>query len=162
MKWIEIKAIVPEDAYGIIELARACVFKIKSCHPVEPIAWGIALELLAAEYLAGDQSFLVSHLSDYIQAINSDIIRSDQLYETMSASRRLNHSDLEPGSIERVFTRLDTIVEQLGISPLDFIQLVAEPYTERSSAKNPEAVRVRELEARIRELEGKLKQQEDP
>jgi hypothetical protein len=160
-QWIEVKAIIPEDAYEIIELARACVFEIKSCHPVESIAWGIVLELLAAEYLAGDRSPLVSYLlSDCIQATDSDILKSTQLYEIMTASRRLNNSDLEPDKIERVFTRLDTIVEQLKINPLDFISLVAEPYLERSRAKDPNAVRVRELEERIRQLEALLTERE--
>lgn len=161
MKWIEVKAIVPEDAYEIIELARACIFEIKSCHPVESIAWGIVLELLAAEYLAGERSLLVSYLlSDCIQTTDSDILKSSQLYEIMMASRKLNNSDLEPDKIERVFARLDTIVEQLGINPLDFIPLVAEPYLDRSRAKDPSAVRVRELEEKIRELEALLKQQD--
>lgn len=160
-KWIEVKAIIPKDAYEIIELARACVFEIKSCHPVEAIAWGIVLELLAAEYLAGERSPLVSYLlSDRIQKADSDILKSNQLYEIMTASRRLNNSDLEPDKIERVFTRLDTIVEQLKINPLDFIPLVAEPYVERSRAKDPNAVRVRELEERIRQLEALLEQQD--
>lgn len=161
-RWVEVKAIVPKDAYEIIELARACIFEIKSCHPVESIAWGIVLELLAAEYLAGERSPLVSYLlSDCIRATDSDILKSSQLYEIMTASRKLNTSDLEPDKIERVFTRIDTIVNQLGINPLDFIQLVAEPYLDRSRAKDPNATRVRELEERVRELEALLKQQQE-
>lgn len=152
--WVKITAIVPAEAYWLLERARESVFRTTDRLPDnEATSWGVVFAALGGDYLQGTMPGW--RFARFMQQPERSIINSRELYEIMAKTRGLNPATLHDDP-EKVWRKLEQLCQQLATDPLDF-PVLAKDFVAWYEATYPEKARVRQLEERTQELERELK-----